>query len=84
MSMTYFVHINQQSDGSLPPDKWVKVVAGSMTEAIVEALSNRPDHNKPAKAFVAIGNSRHIHPMSGLLFTCQSFALTWGKKRNVI
>lgn len=78
MPMTYFVHMNQQSDGSRPPDQWVKVVAGSMTEAIVEVLSNRPDYNQTAKAFVAIGNFRHIHPMSVL-----TFALTWGEKRNV-
>ncbi len=73
--MTYLVHINQQSDGSLPPDQWVKVKAGSMTDAIVEVLRNRPDHDQPTKAFVAL--NKHVN---GVPFMCQGFALTWGEK----
>lgn len=77
--MTYFVHINQQSDGSLPPDQWVKVVAGNMKEAIAEVLRNRPDRNQPTKAFVAL-NKRE----NGETFICQGFALTWGEKRSAV
>ncbi len=73
--MTYLVHINQQSDGSLPPDQWVKVKAGSMTDAIVEVLRNRPDHYQPTKAFVAL--NKHVN---GVPYMCQGFALTWGEK----
>ena len=77
--MNYLVHINQQSDGSLPPDQWVKVKAGSMTDAIVEVLSNRPDHDQPTKAFVALGKTRHPN---GSPFACQSFALIWDEKAS--
>jgi len=73
--MTYLVHINQQSDGSLPPDQWVKVKAGSMSDAIVEVLRNRPDHYQPTKAFVAL--NKHLN---GVPYMCQGFALTWGEK----
>lgn len=73
--MTYFVHINQQSDGSLPPDQWVKVRAGSMRDAIVEVLRNSPEQNRPTKAFVAL--NKHLN---GVPFMCQGFALTWGEK----
>lgn len=73
--MTYFVHINQQSDGSLPPDQWVKVKAGSMTDAIMEVLRNGPEQNRPTMAFVAL--NKHAN---GIPSTCQGFALTWSEK----
>lgn len=78
-SVTYFVQINQQSDGSLPPDQWVKVVAGNMTEGIAEVLRHGPDHNQPTMAFVALNKHENGEP-----FICQGFALSWGEKRSAV